>query len=321
MPVKNAEKYLTDCLDSILIQSTTDWELMAVNDHSTDLSLVILQKYAHQDQRIKVFSNSGQGIIDALSLAFDKSSGNYITRMDADDIMQPKKLQLLLAALKNNPLGVSTAKVEYFSKNGIGEGYKNYQNWLNNLIDKKNHFEHIYKECVIPSPCWMTSKDIIESLGGFEALEYPEDYDLCFKFYQNKCSVLGVNEVLHRWRDYSSRTSRNDPNYADNTFIPLKVKYFIKLELNNTIPLCIWGAGKKGKAIASILSDQNIGFKWFTNNPNKIGHNISGVILKPIDELDHSEKHQVIVAIADKTANSEIEKLKQHNDHLIYEFC
>ena len=100
MPVKNAMPYLSACLDSILNQTFKDWELIAVNDGSDDDSEETLLAYARSDSRICVYNNSGTGIIPALQLAYKKSSGNYIHRMDADDLMLPEKLQSLLDLLK-----------------------------------------------------------------------------------------------------------------------------------------------------------------------------------------------------------------------------
>ena len=95
MPVKNAQPFLTDCIKSILSQTETDWELVAVNDGSTDNSKAILEQFAQADKRIHVLENNGAGIIAALRLAYSKSQGNLITRMDADDIMPPIKLETL----------------------------------------------------------------------------------------------------------------------------------------------------------------------------------------------------------------------------------
>ena len=87
MPVKNAAPFLTECLDSIISQSYENWELLAVDDGSSDDSLQILKNYEQFDQRITAYRNDGVGIIDALRLAYNYSQGGMITRMDADDIM------------------------------------------------------------------------------------------------------------------------------------------------------------------------------------------------------------------------------------------
>ena len=162
-PFKNTSAFLEDCLISILNQSYTNWELIIVDDGSTDESFKIVEKFAESDSRINLLQNEGHGIIDALQLAFKHSKGNFITRMDSDDIMLPNKLEVLLNNL--NTFGekhVAVGLVEYFSDEGVGEGYKSYETWLNNLTKTGTNYSEIYKECVIPSPCWMIHRNDFE---------------------------------------------------------------------------------------------------------------------------------------------------------------
>ena len=322
MPVKNASLYLKECLDSITNQTLDDWELIAVNDHSTDSSKTLLTDYALKDSRIRIFENTGKGIIDALSLAYSKSKGEFISRMDADDKMAERKLELMLENLLLNPESIITAKVAYFSAKELGQGYLNYEKWLNNFIDKQNHYEGIYQECVLPSPCWMMSRVTLDLLGGFKSLNYPEDYDLCFKAYQAKINIIGINQTLHHWRDYSERTSRNDPNYANNTFIEMKTSYFLRCDYRQELPLILWGAGKKGKNIAQLLLNENIDFVWATNNPKKLNAPIYGKELSLDSSISDIQNAQLIIAIADRTASEGILRVLEASKHKeVYYFC
>ena len=212
MPVRNAGPWLEACLSSILAQNTTNWELIAVNDGSTDNSAALLHQWASRDARITVLENTGTGIIAALRTAYAIARGTYITRMDADDIMPNEKLSTLDLHLSQAGKGhVVIGRVEYFSENTLGEGYQNYAAWLNQLVDSGAVFFAIYKECVIPSPCWMMHREDLDAIGAFSPNDYPEDYDLCFRMYAAGLSVIGVQQVLHRWRDHSARASRTDP--------------------------------------------------------------------------------------------------------------
>lgn len=299
MPVKNAGTYLADCLNSIINQTENNWELIAVNDNSTDNSLSILNEFALKDERIEVFTNNGKGIIDALRLAYSKSMGNFISRMDADDLMAKNKLLLLKQKLLELGTGfVATGLVKYFPENELGDGYKKYEAWLNKLTSNQNNFTEIYKECVMPSPCWMLHRSDLEKCEAFEHNRYPEDYDLCFRFYKYKLKVAGVKEVLHYWRDYPTRTSRTDENYFDNRFLQLKLHYFLQLDYKLNKTLVLWGAGKKGKFIAKHLIKKNMPFKWITNNPKKIGKEIYGITIENQNNVS-SKKTQVIIAFVD----------------------
>jgi glycosyltransferase involved in cell wall biosynthesis len=315
MPVRNSSLYLDECLQSIINQTEKHWELLAVDDHSSDHSFDILQKYAAKDHRIKVFKNKGKGIIHALRLAFENSVGELISRMDSDDIMKPQKITLLKKQLlKQGPGNVATAFVEYFSDSPLGDGYQKYQNWLNELTARNENFNDIYKECVIPSPCWMIFREDLLHCKAFDPDIYPEDYDLVFRFYKNDLKVTAVKEPLHLWRDYSERSSRTDPNYADQTFSDLKLKYFLELDYDKNQNLFLWGAGKKGKYLAKQFQLKEVPFRWISNNDQKTGKSISATILEGFEILKTISNPQIIITVAAPDDQIEIEQFLQSNN-------
>ncbi|MEZ5003022.1 MAG: glycosyltransferase family 2 protein [Chitinophagales bacterium] len=312
MPVKNAMPYLSECLTSIIHQTYTNWELIAVNDHSSDDSHATLLQFADGDERIKVLNNEGAGIIDALRLAYNYSNGDLITRMDADDTMAKHKLAVLQEALihKGNR-HIAIGKVQYFSDDDLGEGYKKYEDWLNSLTERGDNFKDIYKECVIPSPCWMVHREDLDQCGGFDHDTYPEDYDLCFRFHEQDLTCIPSDEVLHFWRDHASRSSRVSEHYADNRFLELKCRYFLKLHHQPNRPLVLWGAGKKGKRIAQFLIDHNIHFHWLCNNSNKIGKDIYGITLASTELWHQLHTPQIIIAVANPKEQNELHEQLQ----------
>lgn len=323
LPVFNTAKYLPECLDSILAQTETNWELLAVDDFSTDESWSILQAYQIRDERIKAYKNTEKGIIPALRLAYSKGSGQFITRMDSDDVMAVEKLKALKAILSHRGRGVvATALVKYFAVDGVKDGYHRYETWLNQLSLSQNNFTEIYKECSIASPCWMLHREDLDQCGAFDSAIYPEDYDLCFRFYEQNFQPVCHPKVLHYWRDYASRTSRTDANYADNRFLDLKMHYFLKLDRAAEQALCLWGAGKKGKQIAKVLQQQGIDFQWFCDTVTKIGKDIYGVTMQPYQAIARLENPQIIVAVAAPDAQVSIRQfLKQHELENTFFFC
>ncbi len=325
-PFKNTAQYITECIESIRNQSHQNWELIIVNDHSTDESRGIVLTFAEIDHRIKLFENSGHGIIDALRLAYSKSGGTYITRMDSDDIMHKRKLEIMLNDLQiHGKQHIALGLVKYFKENGIGNGYAIYESWLNNLTRSGNNYSEIYKECVIPSPCWMIHRDDFELCGAFSSNRYPEDYDLTFRYYKYKMYCIPSISILHYWRDYSTRASRTHEHYAGNNFLELKINYFIELNYDSKRPLIIWGAGQKGKAIAKLLQQKQITFTWVCDNPKKIGKHIYNELLYSYEELGKLTKPQSIISVANKEAQTEIQlyfktlKMKAMIDY--YFFC
>ncbi|WP_370476684.1 glycosyltransferase family 2 protein [Tamlana flava] len=307
IPFKNTEDFIADCLDSIISQTYKNWEMIIVDDYSNDNSYHIVNAYAKEDERIQLIKNSGKGIIEALRLAFETSTGHYITRMDSDDVMPENKLEVLLNNLLNHGKNhVATGLVAYFSELGISDGYKKYEDWLNHLTTTGNNYSEIYKECVIASPCWMLHRDDLLAIDDFQPNRYPEDYDLTFRFYKADYKIIPSNEILHFWRDYQTRTSRTHSNYAENTFLDIKLHYFLELDFDASRPLVVWGAGLKGKTIAKNLVEKGIPFEWICDNPKKIGKAIYDQKLKPFTDLEKINRPQSIVTVANPKAQIEI---------------
>ncbi|RMG82566.1 MAG: glycosyltransferase family 2 protein, partial [Bacteroidetes bacterium] len=291
--------FLPDCLQSIVNQSVTEWELLAVNDFSTDQSLDILNHFAQKDPRIRVLENDRKGIAPALRMAYQNSVGTLLTRMDADDLMPPRKLEWLRDVLvKKGPGHIATGKVRYFSETGLREGYRRYEKWLNELTRTHTHYREIYRECVLPSPNWMAFREDLETCGAFRSDVYPEDYDLCFRFYAQGFRIVGAQEVTHLWRDHAERTSRTSPIYANNQYFELKIPRFLQLDYDPSRPLVLWGAGRKGKQIARILNQHHITFSWVTNNAKKWGVRLSGATLSDFQTILRLERPFILLAVA-----------------------
>ncbi|MEN1785556.1 MAG: glycosyltransferase family 2 protein [Bacteroidota bacterium] len=326
IPFKNTEHFLTECLDSIINQTYSFWEVMAVDDHSEDGSYALVKNFSEKDARIKVLTNQGNGIIPALQTAYAHSQGTFVTRMDSDDIMMPQKLETMVNSLQTKGLGyLSVGKVRYFSKDGISNGYARYEAWLNNLTEQGANFRDLYKECVIPSPCWMIHRSDFKRCGGFASDRYPEDYDLTFRFYEQGLEIIPCDTVLHLWRDYTWRTSRTHVHYAQNYFLALKTHYFLRLNHDKNRPLVVWGAGFKGKTIAQKLLKKGISFTWLCDNPKKINKTIYGQPMHHFSVMETMVNPQSIVTVANEEAQNAIKAylkdLKQQPMEDYFFFC
>lgn len=301
VPFKNPMPFFEDCLKSIMNQTHEKLQILLINDGSVDESLELAKKMSDKDSRIEILNNNGSGIIDALNTGVKVSKGKFITRMDADDIMSPEKIKLLRNLLiKNGYKHLSVGCVSYFSSNKkMGDGYLKYAKWLNQLTKKSENFKDIFKECTIPSSCWMMHMKDFNEINGFKNLDYPEDYDFAFRTYYNNLKLITSNEVIHMWRDHPKRTSRNSSVYELEKFIPMKINYLIKYELKKE-QLVLWGVGGKGKKIAKYLLEKSISFVWISNNPKKIGHIIYNLEIQSEKYLNINRKKIVICGISDK---------------------
>lgn len=305
MPIKNEGNFIEKTVESILNQDEINFELIVVDDHSDDSTIDILKRF--NDPRLRIHTNEGKGIIDALQMAFRLSKGMFITRHDGDDLMPVQKLsELKNILLEKGPGHISTGKVKYFSDHGTGDGFLKYEKWLNGLCDNQNHYEDIFKECVICSSNWMAFKNDLEEIKAFSNLRYPEDYHLVFKFFDSKFKIITSPKVTHFWRDHPNRASRTLEQYKDQKFFDLKVNYFFKAFPNST-PV-VWGAGPRGKELAKTMLKKQRAFRWVCSNPRKINKSIYGV--KVEDPATISEE---IVLIAVSQKNLIKEQLIQKN--------
>ena len=282
LPFKNAALYFKECIESIRAQSHVDWELIAIDDHSTDQSRAIVEGF--QDPRIVVHANEGEGILPALQSAQQYINGDVVTRMDADDSMPPHKLASLLALLESEPNGtVATGRVKYFSDSAITEGYQEYENWLNKAASENSFYNQIYRECVVASPNWMMRRADFEAMEGFRQLQYPEDYDMVFHWRRKGYLIKSCSECTHLWREHSERTSRNSDVYQQESFFRLKLAYF--LEEFQGRELYLIGTEQKGVLLTKMLQQENISFRWFAQDPQLIGKKRREVELENINSL------------------------------------
>jgi glycosyltransferase involved in cell wall biosynthesis len=296
LPFKNEETYIEQCINSIINQDYQDWELIAIDDHSNDKSTEIVKSFSLLHANIHYILNSGHGVISALQNGLLNCNGDCITRMDGDDYKGKNNLSSLMEILV--PGSIAIGKVKYFREGGLGDGYAYYESWINEVNGSGRTWSEIYRECVIPSPCWLVYKEDLMDAGAFDSDYYPEDYDLSFRFYKAGLKAVCTQGIIHYWRDHNTRTTRVSPHYSDNHFTFLKVHYFAEIDFDPNFNLALWGAGKKAKKVAKLLKDRGLNFRWLTNNSKKIGQNIYDVVVEDSNDFTPPENCQIIVAMA-----------------------
>lgn len=293
-PFRNAERFILETANSILAQTHQDWEWILVNDHSEENEVEVLKEYL-KDPRFRILQNTGKGIVDALCTAFEQVTGEYVTRMDADDIMPDFKLALMLQELKQSEATIVTGKVRYFSVNtDISAGYQAYENWLNQRVDHDDFYVHIYRECTVASANWLMRTSDLKVCGGFDNLNYPEDYDLLFRWYKAGFQIKGINEVTHLWRDHDQRTSKTCVDYQQKSFFKLKIHRFIEFDYRDDYQLIVNGTGQKGRITARLLQNLNIPFLWVSHEASKFPNGINAHPVIEISTLPQFDTAQVL---------------------------
>ena len=126
IPVYNTEKYLKQCLDSVICQTLEDIEIICIDDCSTDSSLQILREYSQRDTRVKVFQNSmNQGLSYTRNIGIDNACGEYIQFVDSDDWVEPDTAEVLYRIAADNQLDLLRFLKKNQDKTLFGESVAN----------------------------------------------------------------------------------------------------------------------------------------------------------------------------------------------------
>ena len=173
IPVHNGAAYLREALESIITQTFQDFELLIMDDGSTDSTSKIIKDFAEKDHRIKIFHQQNSGVVKSLNTLIAHSKTSFIARMDADDIAYPKRLKAQYEYMKNHP---KTVLLGTYAK--IIESKKN---WRRNTAFTEDILNRWYLSIIPPfiHSGVMFSKHAFDQAGGYREDEYPaEDYGL-----------------------------------------------------------------------------------------------------------------------------------------------
>ncbi len=218
LPVYNAEQYLCECLDSILKQTFHDFEVIAINDASTDSSLSILERYAKIDSRIKVFSNASNMKLPAtLNRGIELSSAPLIVRMDADDIAYPNRLQCQYDFMQSHTdVAVCGTAIKVLGTNNI---------WAVPESDDAIRAELVFNSPIL-HPTVIYKKIIIENNKGYDVNTiYAQDYELWHRLSKDKkIKFANINTPLLLYRLTSSNKSESYHKIQKETAISIRKK-------------------------------------------------------------------------------------------------
>lgn len=252
LPYYNAEKTLSDAITSVLNQTFDNFELILVNNNSKDGSLTIANNFAKRDSRVILLSEQKQGVAHAANLGNSLARGQFIARMDADDISLPNRLTAQVAHLQNNSkLEVSATQVKYINQNPSSTSFHHFVNWSNSIITQSQIRKNKFVEFPLVNPSIMVRSEIFKKIGLFEDGYFPEDYQWFLKAEEAECIIEKIPEILLEWKDSSDRLTRIDNKYSTEAFFKIKT-HFLAKEIKKLNPqntnVWIWGAGKLGYA-------------------------------------------------------------------------
>ena len=295
MPVFNAEDTLAECLDSIFLQTLQNFEIIAVNDFSTDRSVEILRSY--HDSPIHVVDNQYKGIVSALNSGLKLCQSDFVARMDADDVMYAQRLEKQFNVLSNNPdITLCATQARKFPEKIIKRGYIEYMRWQNACLTRQDIQNQIYIESPFAHPSVMFRKSRVAELGAYRDGEFPEDYELWLRLFHAGESMMKLDEVLVDWRESDRRLSRTSSRYSEAAFEKLRAEYLVKDKRLHNRNIVFWGAGRKTRQRAQYLIDQGINpVAWLDIDRKKVGNDYHGAKTFFPDWLMRQEKKPFVL--------------------------
>ena len=183
VPVYNVDAYLKQCVDSILNQKYENFELLLVDDGSTDKSGEICDVYGKRDKRVRVFHKKNGGVSSARNVGLDKAKGEWIAFVDSDDIVTQDYLFDLYNSLKGNDIDLVIQNVSVFK-----DGTEPYRNDISELskeihVYDKHEFKKMLVEQLLVLRCWPVSKLYRQSLIKKNNLKFSSELDFAEDYY------------------------------------------------------------------------------------------------------------------------------------------
>lgn len=228
MAAYNASKYIEVAVKSILNQTYQDFELLIVNDGSTDDTSEILESF--KDERIRIINNlENKGLTYTRNIALQEARGQFIAIMDSDDISYPNRLAIQIDAFKDKPdLALYGGQAKMIDENQKEIGFIKESETNPNLLKVKLLFHNTFVHSSV-----MIRTSVFREFGGYQE-PFAEDYDLFLRIAQ-KYAVGNSSEFVIAYRWHGSNISRTEGEKIVKQLLPIKEKLLKKIGLKSTI--------------------------------------------------------------------------------------
>jgi glycosyltransferase involved in cell wall biosynthesis len=313
MPAYNAQTTVASAVESVLRQTLTDFEIVLVDDGSTDATPGILDDLRRRDPRARVINAPHRGIIHALNIGIAECRAELIARMDADDISHPSRLEMQADFMRARPdISVCSSLVRMFPRKRLLGGMVRYERWLNSLLTPDEISRDMFVESPLAHPSAMVRRDELTAIGGYQERGWAEDYDLWLRYHAAGKRFCKVDRMLLFWRQTEGRLTFTDGRYSVENFLRAKAHYLARMLSGTNRPIVQWGAGKTGRRLIKHLLREGVAIDAVVDiDANKIGHHLRGRPIVSPDYLKSGPGPFVIAAVSSHGARELIrERLK-----------
>jgi glycosyltransferase involved in cell wall biosynthesis len=320
LPAYNAAATIEAAVRSCLEQTYADFELIVVDDGSTDETLALTETIVANDQRVRIISIPHAGVTTAFNTGLAAANGNYIARMDADDRMHPQKIEKQVLFLEEHPeIGVVSCLVQHGGDAQAQEGYARHIEWVNSLVSPDEIALNRFVESPVCNPTVLFRAELVKKYGGAREGNFPEDYEMWLRWMDHGVRFAKVPKLLFTWNDLPSRLTRNDARYSAEAFERAKTGYLAEfiteMNLRNHRPLFLCGAGRITRRKSDFLVACGLQIGGYIDiDPRKIGRSYNGLPVISLDQLPPAENACVVSYVANRGAREEIRRILEEKE-------
>lgn len=252
-------------------------EILAVDDGSDDATPAVLHDLARADGRLRIVRVPHGGIARALNAGLEAARGEFIARMDADDVAHPQRLARQAAHLLRQPgLDVSASRVRFGGDPRTAYGFAHYVDWQNGLCGHEEMARNRFRDTPICHPSAMFRRSAVERFGGYADGDFAEDWELWLRWFHAGAHMEKLPEELLVWNDPPGRLTRTDARYTDTANNALRARWLARhLLREGRERVWVLGAGRVARRRLAPLWAEGIEPVAFIDiDPCKIGQRV-----------------------------------------------
>lgn len=307
LPFRNAHATLDAAIRSIAGQSIREWELLLINNASTDEGASIAHGWFRRDPRIQVIEEPTIGITSALNTGLKHATAPLIARMDADDIAHPARLARQVAYMEAHPeIGVLGTRTRFETTVEKSSGMAWFVNWQNTILSPLEHYVKRFIDAPLAHPTVIFRRELVDHFGAYSTEPLPEDHELWLRWMHHGVRFAKLPEELLAWHDHPQRLSRTHAHYSVDAFFTTKAKWiaaWYARKYADQRPIIIAGTSGLCRDRAAKLEAQGMRIHAFTDVKKR---EVPGYAFIPHNELPPSGVAVIISFISQRGTGDRI---------------
>ncbi|BBD08396.1 glycosyltransferase family 2 protein [Desulfovibrio ferrophilus] len=311
LPAYNAAASIGLALDGLLAQTHPSFEILVVDDGSTDDTAQIITDYAARDSRVRPLLLGHEGVAEAFNAGIEAALGDFVARMDADDQCLPERLARQAAHLRERPdVGLVACCIRFGGDRQAQAGYARHVDWTNTLTSRDDIALGRFVDAPIANPSVMFRRHLVNDHGGALQGDFPEDYEMWLRWLDRGVIMEKLPSELLIWNDPPSRATRTDPRYAPEAFYRVKARYLARwlAEHNTHHPdVIVMGSGRTTRKRADLLEEYGVRIRAYCDvDPRKIGKIIRGLPVLAREDIPGPDECFALPFVASVGAREDI---------------